>query len=242
MNLFETITFLSVVKCIHVVALCAGFGAALLADITVLGRGILRPVTDKMIETVEMLSKSAAVGLAMLWLTGIVLVGIKLNANPEVMHNEKLWAKVAIVTILTLNGAFIHSVILSSLRFIKGERIFDALSTAGIFVVTFSAALSTASWTLPVVLGVASELNFKVSFVDVFGLYGATLSLLWIGFLALSAIVGRLPVPNAASGDGPSLSQRLILQRGIIPSRDSNIVYERFDDLRNRTRAMVAAN
>jgi hypothetical protein len=226
MAVFETLTLLSLVKCVHVLALCIGFGAAIFADIVVLTRGVFRPVQERMIETMEVLSKAAAAGLALLWITGLILVGLKINADPAVMHNEKLWAKVLIVTILTLNGTFIHLVILPMLRLIKGQRIFDALSLPGVLLLTLSAAVSSASWSTPVLLGVATELNFKVSFASVCTLYASAVVILWISCLTLAQIASRLPHPPTMAPNSPPqfvpLQQRMEDLRMRVSNMSSN--------------------
>jgi hypothetical protein len=236
--LLETITMLSLVKCCHVVALCVGFGAALLADFYVLTQGVLRPVTAQMIGSLRALSRAASIGLGLTWATGLVLVAMKFAADVHVVANEKLWAKTVIVLILSVNGLFIHRVVVPGLQCMEGRRIFDSLSLWGAAGVTFCAALSTASWTTPMVLGAAPELNFKVSFGEVGLLYGLVVLALWAGLGGVAFAVQRMP-GGARRPVSEVIIQSVLVQPELIvaqPARDP--LFERFEALRARAREL----
>jgi hypothetical protein len=216
MSVLETITFLSLCKGLHVAALCVGFGAAILCDWIVLQRCVFRPVNFRTIELVHLLANATAIGLTLLWITGIVLTAIKLGANPQTLGNEKLLGKIVIVTLLTLNGALIHMVILPMLPKTNGRRLFDGLSPWRRLVSTFSAAVSTASWCTAIVLGIAPELNFKVGIVDVLMLYVAAICVCWIGIMAMAGlglVASGQKKPHSQSGgrSGVQVAVRRIL-------------------------------
>ena len=62
---------LAIVKLAHLVGLVMGLGGAMLADYTTLTRGVLRPVSPYTVHQMELLSHIVAVGLGLLWISGI---------------------------------------------------------------------------------------------------------------------------------------------------------------------------
>ncbi len=163
--------------------LVMGLGGALLLDFTILTRGIIKPVSEYTLHQMRILSRAVSAGLMLLWITGAALIWLNLEVKPEYLQNPKLWAKIIIVTILTLNGFLIHAAVMPHMNKRIGKRLFDDEPNKQILKFTFIASLSAVSWFTPFVLGKASELNFVVpastillAYVcAVFGSWGAML-------------------------------------------------------------------
>ena len=88
----------------HILAVALGLGSALLADWIVLRKLAFGTVSQKAAQQLIDLSHGVCAGLALIWITGALLVtDTALNA-PASLVNQKLWAKLAIVAALTLNA------------------------------------------------------------------------------------------------------------------------------------------
>jgi hypothetical protein len=104
--------------------------------------------------------------------------------------NEKLWAKIAIVAILTVNGIVVHRVALAHLTKRVGKRLFNVNRQGEIAKLTFIAAVSSTSWVVPFILGVATEFNFTVGVVEILGCYVWLILVAWVlMFLLASALL-----------------------------------------------------
>jgi hypothetical protein len=179
-------TILSVIKLIHLLGLIMGFGGAILADIIILRGAILRPIEKQTIVSVKNLSHIVFVGLAILWMSGVFLVGIRASADPQVWMNQKIWAKVIIVCILTINGVLIHNIALGRLAARQSQKLFSAHRPKELAVFSLIAAISSVSWFVPLVLGVATEFNFTVKATVILTVYAMLIALAWITFSAIA--------------------------------------------------------
>lgn len=183
---------LTFIKIFHLLGLILGLGGAVFLDFSILTRGILRPVSNYTVHHAENLSKIVSIGLAILWATGIVLIALNLAEKPEYLTNQKLWAKIAIVVALTLNGFYIHHSVLPFMKGRLGQRLFSGLKARNIAAFTLVASISFVSWTVPFVLGKASELNYVTPMWEILAVYGALVAALWAGMFSLMASLAKL--------------------------------------------------
>ena len=187
-------SILTALKLIHLVGLMMGFGGAILADMLILKRAILAPIEKHTIESVQHLSHIVLAGLGLLWVSGAALVYVRYTADPAFLMNEKVWAKVIIVAILTINGFAVHNIALSYLKSRKGRQMFNPSLPRHMIGLTFVAAVSSVSWFVPFVLGVAAEFNFTVPAVLILGVYASMVLGAWVAFYSLARFVS---VPDA---------------------------------------------
>jgi hypothetical protein len=181
--------FLTFVKLFHLLGLILGFGGAILLDATVFTRGVIRPVSQYTIHQAEVLSRVVTLGLVMLWTSGAALIWINLATKPEYLTNQKLWAKIAIVVVLTLNGILIHHKVLPLLKERLGKRLFEDTGRVKIAALTLIGSISFVSWTTPFILGKASELNYVTPMWEILAFYGAAIAIMWVGmFIIMSSI------------------------------------------------------
>lgn len=190
-------------KIAHLVALALALGAAVAADVLFLTRATFRPIDRTTITIADYLSSIVAGGLVGLWVTGIALAVVQAGANPAFLSNEKFWAKVFIVVLLTVNAGLIHDVVLPRVRARIERRLFDGLPLGDRVTFALAGALSAASWLYPTILGAARELNNRTPAHEILICYYMTVALGFAAILALSyaaALMGaRQPQALAAA-------------------------------------------
>jgi hypothetical protein len=168
-------------RLVHFVGLALGLGAATLLDFMFIRFFVRDRISVESWNIIEFFSKVINLGLALLWITGLGFVIHYFNWDPGKLDNEKIWAKFAIVCLLTLNGIFIHSVVLPRIRAQVGRTLFAGMSRIQRSAFLTSGAISVTSWYVPVFLASSSQLNFTVP---------ATTLLLSYALLLVTAIVG----------------------------------------------------
>jgi hypothetical protein len=180
---------LTFIKIFHLLGLVMGFGGAILLDATIFTRGVIRPVSQYTIHQAEVLSRIVSLGLVLLWGTGIGLIWLNLAEKPEYLTNQKLWAKIFIVVLLTMNGVFIHNKVMPLLKQRVGKRLFDNVGSMQLAVLTFIGSVSFVSWTVPFVLGKASELNYVTPMWIILAFYFVAVVTMWAGlYMVMSSI------------------------------------------------------
>lgn len=150
-------TFLLVV---HVGGLALGLGAALLLDLF-LGRHLYgSPLQQSTLDLLHFGGKVVTVGLALLWISGIgflVLYGIE---TPEKLANPKIWAKLSIVVVLTINGFALHHLALPRLERRVGRVVLrEASCSSDTLILLAIGSISFVSWISAFLLGMVRELN-----------------------------------------------------------------------------------
>ena len=128
------------------------------------------------VDTVALLASIVTVGLVLLWLSGFGLVYEISIVKPAFLTNEKFWAKLAIVIVLTLNGFHIHRRILPLLRRQCGRTLVQGLPASTTTALAISGAISGVSWFFPILLGTAKEWSYVVPISNVLALYLAVLA------------------------------------------------------------------
>ena len=163
----------------HILALALGLGSALLADWIVLRKLAFGTVNQKAAGQLIDLSHAVCAGLVLVWITGALLVTDNaLNAPASVM-NQKLWAKLAIVTALTLNAVLLHRIVMPMVKRRVGQPLFEAAFDRLAMASTLLGAVSVVSWVFSAYLGVARELNGRENLVPILVSYLGALLLTW---------------------------------------------------------------
>lgn len=163
----------------HVLALALGLGSALLADWIVLRKLAFGTVSQKAAGQLIDLSHAVCAGLVLIWITGALLVADNALDAPASVMNQKLWAKLAVVTALTLNAVLLHKVVMPMVKRRVGRPLFEAAFDRSPMVSTLLGAISAVSWMFAAYLGVARELNGHANLVPILGSYLAALLLAW---------------------------------------------------------------
>ena len=82
--------------------------------------------------------------------------------DPDKLQNPKIWAKIAIVVVLSLNGFLVHFFVLPRIRNQVGKRLLDGLSQFHCSLVLLAGTVSAISWYVPLMLGAIPQLNYVV--------------------------------------------------------------------------------
>ena len=183
---------LTFIKIFHLIGLIMGFGGAVLLDITIFKHGVLRPISKYTIHQTELLSRFVTWGLILLWSTGLGLIALNMMDKPEYLTNQKLWAKMAIVVLLTINGVFVHNRVLPILREKVGQRIFEMAKKRETLLLTLVGSVSFVSWTTPFILGKASELNYVTLMWIIMAAYFAAVIAMWAMMFVIMSSVSKL--------------------------------------------------
>ena len=150
----------------HLMGLTLGAGAAFLLDLVIMRFCVSRRISRGKYQIIKYATRVTVIGLGLLWYTGLMFLWLMAAHDPEALANPKIWAKLTIVGILTLNGLYIHSAVLPVIRRNIGSRIFDGVSKSQKRMMLASGAISTVSWITPMVLGALRDLDLGKPFVE----------------------------------------------------------------------------
>lgn len=182
-DLFSILNLKCIIKFMHLAGLSIGLGCAWMLDAFIL-KHIKKEITHEKYQTIDFVSKFVFAGLGMLWVSGLLFIVHYYLYTPENLMNQKIWGKLFIVLILTVNGYFVHKLIIPKIKNAIGSTLLNTLTGYEIMIVTAVGTISFVSWLFPIVLGVAKTLNFSVSAIDIIVFYFV--------FLTIAAIVANI--------------------------------------------------
>jgi hypothetical protein len=179
----------SAIKVAHLVGIVLGLGAATVLDIVILRFLVLGKIKDEHANLVEFMSKIVTVGLCVLWASGLCYLMHYAIFNPESLGNQKIWAKIAIIAVLTINGYFIHHNVLPLVRKQVGGSLFGGLARGDCALMVIFGTVSATSWYVPLILGAMPQLNVGVPASAVLAAYSL---LLLLGIASTQGLVYAL--------------------------------------------------
>ncbi|MGO4523227.1 hypothetical protein AB4097_00015 [Microvirga sp. 2MCAF35] len=144
----------------HLIGLVFGLGTATLLDIFIFRFVLPYKISKDHYDIILLFSRIVAFGLLLLWITGLGFLVFYSYFDPVKLSNQKVWAKLVVVGVLTLNGVFIHRTVLPLIHDHIGRPMFDGLSPSQRFLLLTSGAISGTSWYVPFVLGAFPQFNF----------------------------------------------------------------------------------
>ena len=148
----------------HLVGMMIGLGSVTTLDLYLIKIFRSAVVSRYDVELMHHVSRLAGLGLLLLWASGLGFLYLYWIGDPEALANPKLHAKLGIVGVLTLNGAFLHAWVLPKVERAVGRPLFAPPAPAGDrFRLGACGAISVASWWTPFILGAVRELNFTLS-------------------------------------------------------------------------------
>ncbi|WP_064503896.1 hypothetical protein [Methylobacterium platani] len=153
---------LTLLVAVHLIGLSFGLGGATMLDFWILRWMRWGSLPGEIARIFLFVSKVVSVGLGLLWLSGLGFLAVYAVESPDKFDNPKLWAKIAVVLVLTINGLLIHAVVLPGVLRDLSRPMLDGVSglRTGIFLV--SGAVSGVSWYAAFALGLMRELNGRV--------------------------------------------------------------------------------
>lgn len=182
----------------HFFGLALGLGTATFLDMMMVRfmvRGKVRRTHWLML---EFGAKMVTWGLVLLWLSGIGFLVWYGFFEPKNLFNPKIWAKVSIVAVLTINGSYLHGVVLPIFRAQVGRGLFEGLSARQRNMMVAGGVTSVVSWYFPVAIAASPWLNFDVPMGYIAGAYLAVLLLGLALAMSATALFARslsAPIP-----------------------------------------------
>jgi hypothetical protein len=175
-------------RIVHFIGLALGLGAATVLDLMILRFFLRGKVTTDQWNVFHFGSRIVNAGLILLWITGLGFLAYYSAFDPIRLGNEKVWAKMTIVLILTINGVFLHMAVLPKVKAQIGRSLLDGMSVGQRSLLFASGALSATSWYVPLFLGAMPQLNFVVPMTTILLAYALllTLALLATQFVMLA--------------------------------------------------------
>ncbi|GEP03110.1 hypothetical protein [Methylobacterium oxalidis] len=195
---------------LHLIGLCFGLGGATMLDFWILRWMRWGGMPPEIERTFHFISKVVAVGIGLLWLSGLGFLALYTVEAPEKLANPKLWAKITVVAVLTVNGALIHALVLPNVLKDVRRPMLQGVSRIETGIFLASGAISGVSWYTAFALGLMRELNDRVSLGLLLSLWLAAVVasclgalILWrrlrrAGILARAAFLPPLDPPDAA--------------------------------------------
>jgi hypothetical protein len=171
------VTAKTALRFVHFIGLALGLGAATLLDLMLLRFFVREPISRQNWKLVHFSANIVNIGLLLLWASGIGFIVHYALFDPAKLMNQKIWAKLAIVFVLSVNGLFIHSAILPRIKAQLGRTLFDGMSRFQKSVFLISGGISVTSWYVPVALGAFPQLNFAVPATTILMTYGILLGI-----------------------------------------------------------------
>lgn len=139
----------------HVLSVAVGFGGAFLADFHMLSR-LGQPVDDDTLTTLHVCHKIVTGSLVAMWITGIVMIGIRTGFVVE-SFSPKLFSKLITVSILTANAILIARFAMPLVEKSRGRNLMN-LSLATKLRLAVIGAVSTTSWLVAMAMGIIKVL------------------------------------------------------------------------------------
>ena len=149
-------------RVVHLCGLVLGVGSATLLDLIIARFILMRGISYEHVFVVDFSSKIVSVGLGLLWISGIGFLLHYGVFEPAKLQNPKIWAKIAIVAVLSVNGFLVHYFVLPRIRNQVGKRLLDGLSPLDCSLVLLAGTVSAISWYVPLILGAIPQLNYVV--------------------------------------------------------------------------------
>ncbi len=149
-------------RIVHFCGLVLGVGAATLLDLIIARFVLMRDISKEHIHVIDFSSRIVTVGLSLLWISGLGFLIYYGFFDPVKLQNPKIWAKIAIVAVLTINGILVHFFVLPRIRNQVGKRLLDGLSQFHCSLLLLAGTVSVISWYVPLILGAIPQLNFVV--------------------------------------------------------------------------------
>ncbi|MFO1091403.1 MAG: hypothetical protein U1E46_17655 [Hyphomicrobiales bacterium] len=177
---------------LHLLGFGLGAGVALLLDLYIFSR--LRSVgrlTGDEARLCRFAAHTVSIGLGLLWTSGLAFLAIYWVSQPEALFNPKLWAKITVVSVLTVNGAFLHRFVFDRMDPVRGWSPYAATDAAQRTRMAALATVSIASWMTATLFGTVKELNYVVPFAPLLAVYALVLTLSFVGVVGLQAWANR---------------------------------------------------
>ena len=125
----------------------------------------------------------------MLWFSGLAFLVFYSLMQPELLLNHKIWAKLTIVMVLSVNGFYLHKFVIPLIVNSQGKILIRVLSLRQLNSLTLIGCISFISWPLVMFLGTFKSINFSFSFLEIIGFYLSALILALVTAFTLKSLL-----------------------------------------------------
>ena len=136
------------------------------------------------------LSRAACAGLVLTTITGTLLLATNAVEAPASIADQKLWAKLFIVAVLTFNALLLHGIVRPMVKSRIDRPPFGTVFNRFPITSIFVGAVSTTSCLFGAYLGVAWKLNAEIDVTTVITSYVIAMLLTWLAGITLCIVVG----------------------------------------------------
>lgn len=169
----------------HLLATCVAIGSVLMADHT-LWSWRNRVLDEIQQQRLAQTQRVVTIALVFLWCSGFALVYLGYMVDGvKYLLNEKLWVKLMVVSLLTLNGVLLHKIGFPRLQ----RAAFTQLTSMDRVCLSLLGAVSTTSWLFAAFLGIARPWNYSLPYEQIIGFFGAVLLAAITGAVAISLLM-----------------------------------------------------
>lgn len=190
------------IRIVHFIGLALGLGTATFLDLMMLRFMVLAKIRRSHAEAFEFGTKVVTAGLVMLWISGLAFLAYYWAFDPEKLANPKIWAKVSVVGVLTVNAVFLHKVVLPVVEQQVSRTLFGGLSAYQRILMVVGGTTSVTSWYVPVALGAIPQFNNSLPADQLWAMFCALLvannALAILAFFGISSVAAKRARNRAA--------------------------------------------
>jgi hypothetical protein len=169
-------TLKSLLRLMHFFGLVLGLGTATFLDLMLVRFMLRGRIRKQQLRIFTFGSHAVTVGLVLLWISGAGFLWMYSVVNPTALTNPKIWAKITIVWVLTINAVYLHLLVLPIFQRQAGKPLLAELSHRDRAMMVIGGVTSALSWYFPLAIAAQSWLNFSASVAQIVGSYAAVLS------------------------------------------------------------------
>lgn len=131
-----------------------------------------KPVTEELLSEITCAKTTIKYALCGLWITGMLIVAYGTYTSLGYLANPKLWFKLFVVVVLTLNGLLVHK--LSTI--LKPGLVLASLDDKMAFKLNLAGVVSSVSWIWACFVGTARAWNDTLPFATLMVFYLTSLA------------------------------------------------------------------
>lgn len=143
-------------RALHLFNLVLGMGAALYLDYRSIAT-LKRTIQIQDLFEIQRIHTFVSFAFAGLWVTGLILVWVRTSFDFD-QFSPKLWCKLILVSVMTVNAGFIGVRVLPTLEAYVGYRLID-IPLRHLFPLTVIASISFFCWVSALIVGSSNVLK-----------------------------------------------------------------------------------
>jgi len=163
------------IRIVHFMGLALGLGTATFLDLMIIRFMLKSKIRQAHTDAFHFGTRVVTAGLILLWISGLGFLIHYAAFDPDKLGNPKIWAKMTIVAVLTLNAVYLHRAVLPLVDHQVSRTLFDGLSIRQRVLMLIGGTTSATSWYVPVALGSIPHFNNSLPANHIWALFCALL-------------------------------------------------------------------